>query len=126
MRTSEALAHTAGILERDGWVQGNYGMLAEAGTPKCITGALCAALDLEPVGEVDPSVDGPIYGYGSVEFTPPYRAVMRHLSGELEPKSYHQLWQWNDDDYTTRERVIEVLRTVATAEAAREQKEKAA
>lgn len=121
MRTSEALARAADLIETKGWVQGNYGMLADQDVPKCITGAIACALDLEPAGRVDHTVGGPIYAYGEIEFSPAYRAVFRYLRPELEREQATHLWQWNDKSTTTKERVIEVLRAAALIEAAAEQ-----
>lgn len=118
MRTSEVLNKAADLIEQHGWGMGpeTWAIAGEDGQKLCLEGGIMAALGLELNGlyeESQPSALDQLYA------CPAYRAVHSHLEDQLDYPE-QSLWYWNDTTGRTQEQVIEVLRTVASLEAVKE------
>lgn len=111
METSEVLNNAADLIERDGWTQGNEGMLV-ARVPHCLEGAIAAASGLKSWVE---SHRGPLYRNHDVKVCPAGKALGEYLGSDMPA------WAWNDQRHRTAIEVVALLRAVAVVEAAREE-----
>ena len=108
MRTSDVLDRTADIIEQRGWSKGGAdGWGLDPASPLCIEGGILAVLGLSLLHAERP------------EFLncPAYNAVLEYLGQDAK---YTRLYWWNDTEAENQAQVIEVLRSAALLEAAKE------
>jgi hypothetical protein len=91
----EVLLKAAGILERDGWIQGNYG---DESRGYCTMGAMRAASTVVPIHTWDGLPAEYVEACNKLNETLPFNI------------SY-----WNDHQDRTKEEVVSTLRKVANA-----------
>src|SRR5688572_29613133 len=102
MKTSEILNAAADEIEFRGWTTGLNGWDTREGRPVCLEGGILAAMNLE------------LSEHHKMRNCSAYKAVQSYLGIESHVGLY------NFNDLSTKDKVIEVLRSVAVIEEAKE------
>lgn len=120
MKTSEILDKAADVIDRNGWIKGDWYEPEERGDapedcPVCAGAAINIALEYAPdFDHDDVDVDD---GAAADAFSALLRQVVFETRGAPTPRNLIQdIAYWNDEDERTEDQVLAALRAAAEAE----------